>query len=465
MTIDQLDFEGRDEFNREKVADKVIQLLQSGIDISPMVIDGDWGTGKTEFCYKLINKLKATDQNAKVLYIDAFQADHADNPLMTILAAVMSLLPDDGGKKTFLEKAIPVARYGLATVGKAAIGHLLKQNADDIADEIEKHLQDAADKAIDASVKALLKDHENAQANLQALQDTLANIASDAPIILFIDELDRCRPDFSVQMLEVIKHTFDVQKVIFVLVTNLSQLRAAINHSYGSMIDAQRYLDKFLKFSFRLPEFVIRQHPDESKSNKAAVEHFKNGISKSPILLQTSLANLNEGVLDFPCTLVEHNNLSLREVEAFIRHLEIYQTLSKGLETNTILGELGKKLLRIFGVYISCFKSDLAESVRKNTTDAIQITAPLGGYDWSIDINDFPLNIHANNIALMLAKDSTTNSIKNNLNTGFWNHYSEMERKYFDNGFRFDGDKKFDDGDNKFEIIKDVINTLDLGKV
>ena len=49
---------GRDEFRREQVAERVIKLLTSDIDVSPMVIDGDWGTGKTEFCHKLINKFK-----------------------------------------------------------------------------------------------------------------------------------------------------------------------------------------------------------------------------------------------------------------------------------------------------------------------------------------------------------------------------------------------------------------------
>src|SRR5690554_6113678 len=85
---------GRDEFHREQIADKVIRLLVSDIEISPMVIDGQWGTGKTEFCHKLINKFRDCHPNYRLLYVDAFQADHADNPLMTILAEVLKLLPE-----------------------------------------------------------------------------------------------------------------------------------------------------------------------------------------------------------------------------------------------------------------------------------------------------------------------------------------------------------------------------------
>ena len=45
-------FGSRDEFTREPIAEKIIKLLDSAIDVSPMIIDGKWGTGKTEFCFK-----------------------------------------------------------------------------------------------------------------------------------------------------------------------------------------------------------------------------------------------------------------------------------------------------------------------------------------------------------------------------------------------------------------------------
>ena len=78
-------FNDRDEFQRKQIAEKAVKILSSDIDISPMVIDGGWGTGKTEFCHKLIN-LMAEDNTHHLIYVDAFQADHADEPLLTILA-------------------------------------------------------------------------------------------------------------------------------------------------------------------------------------------------------------------------------------------------------------------------------------------------------------------------------------------------------------------------------------------
>ena len=400
---------GRDEFKREQVADKVITLLASDIQLSPMVIDGDWGTGKTEFCHKLINKFKDKDNRYKLLYVDAFQADHADNPLMTILSAVLSLVPDQVKKENLLKKAIPVVRHGLAVGAKAVVSYVLKQNAEDIGKEFSDIMQDSTDKAIDASVEVLLREHEKIKENLQALQTTLADIAKDAPIVIFIDELDRCRPDFAVQMLEVIKHTFDVEGVQFVLITNTRQLKAAINHRYGPQVDAQRYLDKFLKFSFSLPDFVPGQRGMDNGPLLAATEHFSTCLKQSSVLSETNLLHSNQSANSFANSLISTTGRSLREVETFVRHLEIYQQLSQGLNSQL---PFGRQLLGIFGVFIFCFYPEIAEAVQTNKTDANQIATLFGlrelpdykpnGASWS----------YATDIAVMLAQASTENKEK-----------------------------------------------------
>lgn len=440
---------GRDEFHREQVADKVIKLLISDISVSPMIIDGDWGTGKTEFCHKLINKFRGSHSGHRLLYVDAFQADHADNPLMTILAEVLKLLPEGTQRQSFIQKALPVIRYGLKTLMKAGVGHILRKNTDDLSDELEETLKDAADKAIDASVEVLLQEHEQAEASLKALQSILADIAGESPIVLFIDELDRCRPDFAVQMLEVIKHTFDVAGVQFVLITNTRQLKAAINHCYGASVDAQRYLDKFLKFNFQLPEFVLDKHSGyEENRVLVAVEHFFNLLKQSSILKDTNLANQKDGVYSFTKKLITLNNLSLREVETFVRYLEIYQRLSQKLSSRE---SLGYQLLRIFGVYTFCFAPDLVEAIHKNKTDANKITALLGVQklpDWEAkSYRDSFTDV----VAVLLAQASFSNS----------EHYqpTEQAQKYWQ-------DKKehfFDSWGNIFGPIKETILTLKLG--
>lgn len=400
---------GRDEFQRVQVAEKVIKLLTAPIDVSPMVIDGDWGTGKTEFCHKLINKFRDEHKGYRLLYVDAFQADHADNPLLTVLSGVIGLLPEESQKSALRKKAMPVVRFAAAAVGKAVVSHVLKQSADDLAEGLEKSLQDAADQAIDASVKALLKDHEEAQKNLQALQTTLESIAKDAPIVIFIDELDRCRPDFAVQMLEVIKHTFNVDGLQFVLVTNTRQIKAAINHRYGHQVDAQRYLDKFLKFGFKLPDFVVGHRGYDDDRVLVAVEHFSRLLGQSESLKGTAFAAQTDWVFGFTKSLVQQNRLSLREVETFIRHLEIYHQLCEGLKSNAIKG---LQILRIFGVFIFCFHPDISESLERNSADADKLAALFGISSLPDYRSEISRQSYLPGVAVMLAQTSAINSAK-----------------------------------------------------
>lgn len=66
-------FSTRDEFKREKIADNLIKLIKADFQTSPMVVDGKWGSGKTEFSQKLINKIKETEPKWNAIYIDAFR--------------------------------------------------------------------------------------------------------------------------------------------------------------------------------------------------------------------------------------------------------------------------------------------------------------------------------------------------------------------------------------------------------
>lgn len=371
MKPEEISFATRDEYQRKPIAENVINLLSSEAYVSPMVIDGGWGTGKTEFCYKLINLIENGESNLKAVYVDAFKADHADEPLMTLLAAILKLLPE-ADRPTLIKNALPAVRFGIKTTFKAGVSWLLKQDAADIADDFDGDLKKAGDQAINHAVESLLEDHVTSEESIDTLKNALLEISNESPIVIFIDELDRCRPDFAVSMMESIKHVFDVDSVQFVLVTNSGQLRASINHCYGEEVDSQRYLDKFIGFSFSLPDTF---KPNGNNAALVSVHHLESLIRKSESLREFFRAK--DAVLSFLKSQIEVDRLSLREIETLIRHLEIYQALTEneGLSTNTIIGYA---LLRVFGVYLFCFNSVLAEQIASGFVDAPAIANFLG---------------------------------------------------------------------------------------
>lgn len=73
-------------------------------------------------------------------------------------------------------------------------------------------------------------------------------------LVIFIDELDRCRPDYAIRLLERIKHYFDDERIVFVFSVSLGQLQWTVKAYYGEGFDATRYLDKFFDLHVSLPD-------------------------------------------------------------------------------------------------------------------------------------------------------------------------------------------------------------------
>lgn len=420
-------FETRDEYQRKPIAEKIIRLLESDAKVSPLVIDGNWGAGKTEFCKKLIHLIEDGETNLRPIYVDAFKADHADEPLMTLMAAVLKALPE-ADQKPLIQKALPAIRFGVKTALKASVSWALKQDAADIADGFEKEIKGAGDEIINHSVESLLANHVAAEENINTLQTALADLAAEKPIVLFIDELDRCRPDFAVNMLENIKHIFDVEGVQFVLITNFDQLRASINHCYGNGLDAQRYLDKFVQFSLSLSD---THKPNGYEAVLASVTHLKRLIGQSELLNNKSMTS--KGVESFLTSLVIANRLSLREVETLVLYLEIYQTLTdgSGVAEKTIFGYC---LLRIFGIYLYCFKSEIAERMLRNKVGISEIAAVVGKGQlftmWGEKNPDC-----ADTVLAMVAIENEEPEGKFSLSGDDCGNWSEHFKHYFRGGF------------------------------
>ena len=486
QTSENPTFVTQDEFNRKPIAENIIRLLTSTIDLSPMVIDGGWGTGKTEFCQKLIRLMQQQHPDYQPVYIDAFRSDHSGEPLLALLAEIIkACTPEDIGeqpseqRKEMTKKVAKAAGFVMKTVAKAAVGHVLKQNMEDLAEGMSQIINDeqeaknaaatvagaatilashSIDATIDATVEALLKEQIEAEKNLETLKACLKELAADKPIILFIDELDRCRPDYAVDMLEVIKHVFDVENVKVVLVTNTKQLRAAINHRYGVEVDAHKYLDKFLKYSFALPDKVsVRSWGGWAL---VSVEYFKQLIRTSHMAseLRGLIDEEHNVTINFISDMIERNDISLRETERLVRFLEIYHSLSRGgLDSREMWQYI---LLRITGVFIFCFYPSLRENINKNRTDAKDFARLFNIQSLANIPKNISGGIHTstNVIAMMLILNSQMDTHFNSDNLHNPESWENLINKYF-----FKNEEIFPLGiDSVLYILKETFEVLSL---
>ncbi|HGM4957424.1 TPA: KAP family NTPase [Serratia liquefaciens] len=437
---EDLSFKTRDEYNRQPIAEKIIKILKSETPISPMMIDGSWGTGKTEFCFKLINLFKEDSPEEEIIYINAFNEDHTDEPILTLLAAIINLLPESE-RPSLIEKALPAIRFGVKTTLKAGAAWVLKQNTDNLAEEFSEAVQKTSDAAIDSTITSLIKDHVDSDKNIQALKSALTEISSKSPIYIFIDELDRCKPSFAISILENIKHVFDVDNVKFILITNTQQLQASINHIYGISVDAKRYLDKFIKFSFLLPDTCTLNNQKEIHTS---IEHWSYASSQ-----HSQLKDIHEQVITSVKELIKANKLSLREVETLARYIEIYQSLSEeGLGRNWILGYA---LYRMIGVYLYCFHREIALNISTGDIDLNPIASALK-----------IINLDYNNDAYPTYIELAFHGIIKNYNYEKFTPPNAIKEERWNNFFNglFKGD--YYRTDDPIAIVKQAINTMQL---
>lgn len=78
-------------------------------------------------------------------------------------------------------------------------------------------------------------------------------------LVIFIDELDRCRPSYALEMLERIKHYFDDNRIIFIVSVNKEQLTHTISNYYGTGFDSTGYLNKFFDTNVYVPPVKRKQ--------------------------------------------------------------------------------------------------------------------------------------------------------------------------------------------------------------
>lgn len=242
--------------------------LNQAKDPLVIAVDGPWGSGKSHFLRAWSGDHKL---NATVVYFDAFERDFLDDPLVSLLHAVSQQTDASGTQKLIagVKKFAPLlgkAALNMATAG--AMNHL-----SDVGDAAVQAIDDHADKAMEAWWDVA----SQREAALERFRDALRQFVNDEggvkKLVLIVDELDRCRPDYAVRMLEIMKHAFAVDGVHFVLGINLDQLRHCVRAVYGAGFDAEKYLQRFIPL-------VMTLKTSQGRKNSQTASHYLRGLDE-----------------------------------------------------------------------------------------------------------------------------------------------------------------------------------------
>ena len=228
-----------------------------------------WGTGKTYFLKRWANSIYTKHP---VIYLDAWKNDNHNHPLLLVLGELVEKLKAlmDGEKseamQSLLSKSGGVIKAVAPELAKGLVKKLLSINVDKVLNDVKATDSKVAEGVAAVAVKELLSLHSKQNESVEMLkkevEELLSCVITDdnadgnqrwSPMYIFIDELDRCRPTFAIELLEVVKHIFSMRRVIFVIATDTEQLQHSITAVYGQGFASRKYLMRFFDRSFSLP--------------------------------------------------------------------------------------------------------------------------------------------------------------------------------------------------------------------
>ncbi|MBE8736870.1 KAP family P-loop NTPase fold protein [Aeromonas veronii] len=276
-------------------------------------LNAEWGAGKTWFIKRWYMELKA---HYPTVYIDAWQQDFSDDPLLTVISSIIDQLKMIAGKENPIPEGMRQRLLGLFKVGgKLALKAAIKKaglEEDDFSLEGED-----ANLLVDALCSNQKERYESIQYLKKEIRQWVAGAVAlgkgklDYPAFILIDELDRCRPSYAVEMLETIKHIFDIPRVVFVLATDTEQLQHAVKVIYGSEFDAYTYLSRF--FNRRFSMLSCSRH-DFVESHLSNASYLDSNIFETIWPRGLNVGSLN----DIISAIADACQLSLRSTEKLI---------------------------------------------------------------------------------------------------------------------------------------------------
>ena len=256
-------FDKHDLFHAKRMGERLADIIGDIEGPAVIAIDGSWGTGKTTFVRQWAGLLR--QRRHPVVYFDAFEHDHLDNPFMALFTHLLkaSATPDKPVLMTHKDKLIqtvaPLMKPILGSVADAALRRA-SLGIIDRKDIRQRHEESAEKEPSDpqAVVAEAVEEIERQAVSVDAFRNALSDCVSDlgqrndtdtestavAPLVFIVDELDRCRPSYALRLLERIKHVFSTDNVCFVLVTNVDSLAAMAEKTYGFK-NGGEYLHKF----------------------------------------------------------------------------------------------------------------------------------------------------------------------------------------------------------------------------
>lgn len=327
----------KDLLKRNKDLVRFYDLILAQEGASSIAIDGRWGSGKTFFVKQSMllinakNPMSDMDEEKKAgilcdlpfpkreevsedynvaVYYDAWENDNDTDPVLSLVYEMI--------KQLGINYAFDDNNNAFKLAG-SVLEVLTGRNINSIIENLKSE-----------SPLTKIKEEKDLHEDITNFFTELLAERGNR-LVIFIDELDRCKPNYAVQLLERIKHYLCDERITFVFSVNLGELQHTIKHYYGNIFDACRYLDRFFDMRISLPP-----------ADKTAFFR-EMGLESSYVLEEICRK------------VIDTYNMELREATRFYRQVKtaVYEPTHESRKFDfSFLAGKGKQLLLVYVVPI-----------------------------------------------------------------------------------------------------------------
>lgn len=341
-----------DALDRREFANSLSKLIQFGSGSGVIALDGGWGSGKTSFV-----KMWAQDARNRghvVAVLNAWDGDYQGTALKFIAVRLAAEL-----KETFPIKNCNIWWYHTKRWfcrNRAQVYNTIKAGAklvaavDGGATSTSLHVVTRLVASLDSVTGDMGTDAkllERIRYDLRSASRWIDEGSRQKPeqngeamrLIIVVDELDRCRPDYAVQFMETLMHVFEVDHVTFVVAVNMEQLQHTVMGIYGSGFDGLGYLERFFDIRLSLPSGSRREFVENSVEHSRLAQFFGSDLPSDP-------ASTNITASALLIYMFTHSSISLREIQKALRHLQIMLLFNRDSLGDKALGAVALLALR-----------------------------------------------------------------------------------------------------------------------
>ena len=364
--------------DRKQYAMILTDIVNTYADGFVLAINNEWGTGKTTFVKMWQQHLN--NENFQTIYFNAWENDFDSNPLVAIMSELKTLTKNgDKAFKSVIEKGAVIAKNVLPALLKGVAQKYI--DTEILTDAIENITKGAAE-ILEEEIKEYANKKETITEFKKELEKFIKQSTNDKPLVFIIDELDRCRPTYAVEVLEQMKHFFSVHGIVFVLSIDKNHLASAVRGFYGSeQINTDEYLRRFIDLEYSIPQ------PSETIFSKYLFDYylFNDFFTSAERGKYREFQSDADMFLETANLLFNKSKATLRQQEKMFSQTRL---VLKSFKSNQYVFSH----LLIFLIYIKTIKSELYEKIKSNAITLQELSDEFSN-SISSEINTYKISL------------------------------------------------------------------------